>query len=509
MHVIFLNPQGNFDPADSHWTQHPDFGGQLVYVKETALAMAQQGAQVDIVTRRVEDPAWPEFKSALDLYPGHPNVRIVRLDCGGPAFLAKEELWPHLVREWVPAIEGFYRREGRLPDAATTHYGDGGLAGALLKERVGAPYTFTGHSLGAQKLDKMLAGAGGQVLDEEALAPLDSRFHFGRRLAAERMAMNRAGKVITSTQQERFEQYGHPAYRGAVDPEDDQKFAVIPPGVNLTVFDATSRNDQEASTAAFVDHVLARDIAPERRALPVILYSSRLDAKKNHMGLLQAFARHPELQKLANVGLVIRGADNALQERNRFRGEARALLDAMALLCDEAGLWGKVSSFPLEGQAQLAAAYRYLARRNSLFCLTAFHEPFGLAPLEAMAAGLPAVVTQNGGPSESLQENGQEFGVLVDPADPDDVARGLLRVLAHPSHWQRFSEAGRRRVLDRYTWERTAAGYAQVLEHLIAHPAPQAQPLLPIPPYFEEPTTGNDFTLSDLAALYQGQQVDM
>ena len=34
MHVVFLNPQGNFDPGDCRWTQHPDFGGQLVYVKE-------------------------------------------------------------------------------------------------------------------------------------------------------------------------------------------------------------------------------------------------------------------------------------------------------------------------------------------------------------------------------------------------------------------------------------------------------------------------------------------
>ncbi len=34
MHIVFLNPQGNFDPADSYLTEHPDFGGQLVYVKE-------------------------------------------------------------------------------------------------------------------------------------------------------------------------------------------------------------------------------------------------------------------------------------------------------------------------------------------------------------------------------------------------------------------------------------------------------------------------------------------
>ncbi|MCB0238534.1 MAG: glycosyltransferase family 1 protein, partial [Anaerolineae bacterium] len=145
--------------------------------------------------------------------------------------------------------------------------------------------------------------------------------------AGERLAMNRAGKVITSTREERFEQYGHPAYRAAVDPNDDTKFTVIPPGVNLAVFDATSRNDSEDATAAFLEAVIARDIDPDRRNLPIILLSSRVDHKKNHIALLRAFAEHPELQALANVGIVVRGADNALQQRSRFTGESRELLD--------------------------------------------------------------------------------------------------------------------------------------------------------------------------------------
>ena len=43
MHIAFLNPQGNFDPQDRYWTAHPDFGGQLVYVKEVALALGRLG----------------------------------------------------------------------------------------------------------------------------------------------------------------------------------------------------------------------------------------------------------------------------------------------------------------------------------------------------------------------------------------------------------------------------------------------------------------------------------
>ena len=75
MHIAFLNPQGNFDPADSYLAEHPDFGGQLVYVKQVALAMGELGHKVDLITRQVKDPAWPEFSDPLI----HIQMRLV---CG-------------------------------------------------------------------------------------------------------------------------------------------------------------------------------------------------------------------------------------------------------------------------------------------------------------------------------------------------------------------------------------------------------------------------------------------
>ena len=70
MHIGFLNPQGNFDSDDSYWTEHPDFGGQLVYVKQVAVAIAERGHKVDILTRQIIDPDWPPFADPLDTYPG-------------------------------------------------------------------------------------------------------------------------------------------------------------------------------------------------------------------------------------------------------------------------------------------------------------------------------------------------------------------------------------------------------------------------------------------------------
>jgi sucrose-phosphate synthase len=481
--IAFLNPQGNFDEHDRYWTEHPDFGGQLVYVKEVALALGRMGHRVDILTRRSVDAEWKGFEGALDSYPEGPNVRIVRLDCGGEGFLRKEDLWPYLGTEWVPNIKSFYAMEGVEPDVATAHYGDGGLAAAIWQSADGPPYTFTGHSLGAQKLDRLL------VAGNSTLSSLDAHYHFARRLTAERVAMSHASRIITSTKQERREQYGHPAYHGAIDPNDDGRFAVIPPGVNLRIFDADVQGPDDDRIGPFVEAMLARDIAPDRRDRPVVVCSSRLDPKKNHIGLVQAFAHSRQLQTAANLLIAVRGAED-IHSRAGFTATEQAVLDEIVTVCDRHDLWGKISAFSLESQGELAAAYRHLSARRSVFALTALYEPFGLAPLEAMAAGLPAAVTRQGGPSESLYDEitAEEYGVLVDPSDPNHIASSLLRLVGPGNGWDAFRKKGRERVLARYTWERTAADYLKIVRQLVSR-------RLPIPPYFLDPGPSTDLTL--------------
>ncbi len=482
MRIAFFNPQGNFDPADSYWTQHSDFGGQLVYVKELALAIAAQGHTVDIVTRRMADPDWREFTAPIDRYPKADGVRIVRVPCGGDAFLPKESLWAHLA-EWVENIAAFYAHNGALPDFVTTHYGDGGLAGVLFQQKTGVHFSFTGHSLGAQKMDKLHA-------DAENLAALDARYHFTERIFAERLAMNRAAVIVTSTAQEQREQYSHRAYHGAVDPlgADAARFAVIPPGVNRRVFSPKTGAD-DAAIGARLDAAIARDIPPARRNLPLVLVSSRLDQKKNHIGVVRAFAASASLRAVANLAIVVRGLDNPLHQRAKLPPAERAILEDIATVLDAEDLWETVTSFPLNNQHELAAAYRRAATQNSVFALTAHYEPFGLAPLEAMSCGLPAVVTRNGGPAESMLDaaTGKRFGVLVDPADPVAIARGLLAALSPLSEWENLRDAGIERVVTRYTWNRTAAGYLRA----IGAAQPPARAEIAVPPYFLNPHPEN------------------
>ncbi len=502
MHVAFINPQGNFDPDDSYWTAHPDFGGQLVYVKELALAMGNLGHRVDIVTRRVVDPDWPEFEAPTDRYPDAPNVRILRIPCGPKHFLPKEELWPYLGTEFVPNLLSFYEQEGSMPDTITAHYGDGGLCAALISDRTGVLFSFTAHSLGAQKMDKM-------GVRRRNAAEVDGRYHFSKRIVAERLAMNRSSVNVTSTGQERFVQYTHNAYRGAVDPTDGSRFAAVPPGVAMHIFDKNARAEDEEAVHRHVLECLERDLSPDRRDLPCIVASSRLDPKKNHQSLVEAFASSPTLREGANLVIVTGNMENPLEDYRDAAPDERAVLDGIMGTIEHARMRGMVSMFAIRGQRRLAAAYRFLAGRRSVFALTANYEPFGLAPLEAMAAGLPAVVTKNGGPSESLREGDEEYGVLVDPGDPEEVASGLYSVVGSEDRWRHFAEAGYGRVLAKYTWERTAEGYLEAIagdgrvddgESADGIPTPKAT--LEIPAYFTDPTDEAGVSLEALDELY-------
>lgn len=442
MHIVFLNPQGNFDPNDSHLTEHPDFGGQLVYVKELAIAMAEMGHRVDIVTRRIEDPAWPEFAAAIDHYPGYEEtLRILRFWCGGPEFLNKERLWDHL-DEFVHNMLAFY---GDQPPAfATAHYADGGYCAALTRHLAGVGFTFTGHSLGAQKLDKLGTIAGN-------LEQMEARYRFSRRIAAERLSMRRAFRIVTSTEQERREQYAHPLYAGAVDVGADARFAVIPPGVNDRIFTVEEGAD-DARTKAMLEARL------DGLSGPFVLVSNRLDEKKNTLGVVRAFAENRQLRERAALVLCIRGIDDPFAEIDRVPEHERPVLQAILTAITEAGLRERVRCLNIRSQRQLAATYRFFARRGSVFALTAFYEPFGLAPIEAAACGLACVATRNGGPSEIFADGS---GVLVDPFDAGDIAQGLLRALAEQAD---LAARARRRVSETYTWRKTAEGYLDVIE---------------------------------------------
>ncbi len=501
MFITFLNPQGNFDKNDSGWASHPDFGGQLVYVKEVAVEMAALGHRVDIVTHQIIDEKWPEFAEPFDYYDGVDNLRIVRIPFGTDKYLNKEELWQYLCTEYVERLIEFYNKEGSMPDIITSHYGDGGLSAAYFKLKTGIPYTFTAHSLGAQKMDKL-------KVNKYNIEKFNNKYNFTLRLLGERISMNNANKIITSTEQERFSQYTHTSYQEAVVIDNDDRFAIVAPGVSLRVFDREDKLEINSSISDYIEAKIKRDIEKDRCNYPAIISSSRLDSKKNIIGLVRAFAGSKALQEKANLVIVTRGYDNPLKTYRKIpESQEREVLIELISLIERHNLRGKVTMFSIDNQKDLGNMYRYFSKNRSVFCLPALYEPFGLAPLEAMACGLPVVVTKFGGPTESLRENDKDFGLLVDPNDPEEIAGALYSIVNSSSKWKYFSQNGYIRVLDKFTWRRAAESYVGVFEDILKDKDSNTIFDIDINEYFVNPDNHRKPSMDVLKKLYLNYDV--
>jgi glycosyltransferase involved in cell wall biosynthesis len=73
-------------------------------------------------------------------------------------------------------------------------------------------------------------------------------------------------------------------------------------------------------------------------------------------------------------------------------------------------------------------------------------EPFGRVVVEGMAAGLAVIATDQGGPTEVI-DNGVN-GLLVPPGDVNALARALRRLADQPALRQQLGEAARHRAKD-------------------------------------------------------------
>ncbi len=185
--------------------------------------------------------------------------------------------------------------------------------------------------------------------------------------------------------------------------------------------------------------------APPRAAVPptgaartagfTLISVGRLTAEKDFPSLLQAFSIVSAA--LPDVRLWILGD-----------GAERPTLEA---LIRRLGLSGSVQLLGMRNDVG-----DWLVQAD-LFVLSSVSEGLPVALLEALAVGLPVVVTDVGGMPEVLESSGA--GLVVPPRDPAALAVAILQIARHPDRLPTLREAARRRYLERYTLERMADDY--------------------------------------------------
>jgi glycosyltransferase involved in cell wall biosynthesis len=168
---------------------------------------------------------------------------------------------------------------------------------------------------------------------------------------------------------------------------------------------------------------------------PGFLCVGALEERKNVVRLADAFARLGE-------GTLTFAGDGPLRPHLEGRERVRLL--------------GRV---PHEEIPRLLSESRVLAQPSLV-------EPLGQALLEAMACGRSVVATRIGGPPEFVPP---QAGVLVDPLDVDDLARGLEQAAALPS-----PNGAAREATAEHDVRRQAGRIEAILTRAAAAPDPRA-----------------------------------
>ena len=209
-------------------------------------------------------------------------------------------------------------------------------------------------------------------------------------------------------------------------PETESKLITIPNGVNIDDFDIIPHPDQNSEC-------------------PIIISVGRLQKMKNHQTAINACA----LLKDLDFEYHILGD-----------GDEKP---ALRKLIEEKRLANKVKL--LGFQSNVA---KHLSQSN-IFLMSSYWEGFGLALVEAMACGLPAVVSDVPGVREIVGQD-QKSGFLVDPNDPVGIAEKLRRLIL--SHKLRTDMGEYNRLCARkYSIERTAQGYLDLYQKVLSYNA--------------------------------------
>ena len=225
----------------------------------------------------------------------------------------------------------------------------------------------------------------------------------------ERRMLARAAAVHFTSERERAE---------AAELGVRERCVTLPTGIDLSAY---AQLPAPGWLAARARHLAGRT---------VVLFLSRLDPKKGLDLLLPAFAalrrRDP------NVALVIAGD-----------GEPQFVL-GLRQAAARLGIDGDIywAGF-LAGDEKLAA----LAAAD-LFVLPSYSENFGVAAVEALACGLPVVISDQVGIHQEIAAAGA--GIVV-PTHVDALAEGLARLCADPGGRHTMARAARRLAAERFS----------------------------------------------------------
>ena len=342
-----------------------DGGGMNVYVRELSSALARQGHEVDVYTRR-DNP------QVRDVAPVEPGFRVHHVTAG-PATPIARDAFTSYIDEFTESVATSFRCSG-TPDALHANYWLSGLAGHRLKHELQIPLVMTFHTLERVKAHTFESESDERALEEAAI-------------------FNCADAVLAScdVEADQFVRFYN---------AEPSRVHVVPLGVQHSFFAPGFR--PQARRALAIDP-----------AATMLLFVGRLQALK---GVDLALETLIEMRaRGSNAILAIVGGPSG--------PEGRATLAQLHDRVADAGVIEYVK-FVAPQAHQLLSTWM---RAADVTLVPSRAESFGLVALESSACGTPVVASDVGGLS-TLIEPGVN-GVLVSQRNPRAWADAVEVVL--------------------------------------------------------------------------------
>lgn len=374
-----------------------DAGGLNVYVVETARRLAARGTEVEIFTRAT-DGSLPE---TVRMGPG---ILVHHVPAGPFEGLSKDDLPGQLCAFAAGVMRTAAGRPEHWYDVVHSHYWLSGQVGWLAADRWNVPLVHTMHTMARVKNARLAQG--------------DSAEPPGREIG-ESQVVEAASVLVANTDDEArqlVELYD----------ADEHKVQVVPPGVDLSIFQP---GDQQAARRAIG--------VPDDAEL--VLFVGRIQPLKAPDVLIRAAAelrqRDPEGRDRLLVGVLGGPSGSGLEHP-----------EALQELAAELGLTDRVLFVPPVSRADLAQWYR----AADLVTVPSHNESFGLVAVESLASGTPVVAAAVGGLPVAVGDG----GILLDSHDPTHWSDAIAGLLDDDARRQSLAEAGVRHAAG-FGWDRT------------------------------------------------------
>jgi D-inositol-3-phosphate glycosyltransferase len=385
-------------------------GGMNVYIRELAAELGRRGYAVDIFTRRSSSDE-PEIDTRLGA-----RVRVVYLTAGPIEHLDPDELVPYL-SEFTARLIAFGTLQNVSYDLIYSHYWLSGLVAIKLREAWGIPFVQMFHTLGQMK---------------ERTRTLQTVAKDNQRIQAEMLIVERADRLVAATPAEESQLLW--LYRAR-----PKRIAVIPPGVDVTRFQPTEKEQ------------LRRSLGFERCHL--LLFVGRIEPLKAVDSVLEALAilKQQDPKLYADLCFAIVGGNPAAKDPD---------VEALKALTHALGIEDAVRFLGAKDREELPL---YYAAATAVL-MPSEYESFGMAALEAMASGTPVIASNVGGLSYVVRDG--ETGFHVPVRDARAIANRVRELLGDAATRERFARNAVR-AAQSYAWDHIADQLLTVFNDLL------------------------------------------